>query len=186
MPELINMIGKKFGKLIVIKRNYPNSKEGQPKYLCKCDCGKETVVRGYCLRRGSTKSCGCLKEEFAGDQVRLTPGFANMRLVVRNYKRRAIKQGREYNLTLEQFAEITQKDCYYCGAKPNNINNKKDCNGKYIYNGIDRIDNTKGYTMGNIVPCCRNCNAAKGTLTLREFQTWVDNIYNNMFKKERK
>jgi len=170
MSELINMIGKKFNRLRVIKRNYPNSQYGQPKYLCKCDCGKEVIVYGYSLRNGNTKSCGCLKTDLAGNQKRLNYGLANIRLAISNYKRRAKRKGQEYNLTEEQFIELTQKDCHYCGAKPNNKNIKKGCNGDYIYNGLDRVDNDKGYTMDNVVPCCRNCNRAKYKMTLQEFQ----------------
>ena len=167
---LINMIGKKFGRLTVIRRNYPNSKHGQPMYLCKCKCGRKIIIYGTSLRSGNSKSCGCLKKEFAGEQVKLSLGLANIRLSISNYKRRAKRRGYEYNLTENQFINLTQKDCYYCGAKPSNINKKKNCNGDYIYNGLDRVDNDKGYTMDNVVPCCRNCNRAKYKMTLQEFQ----------------
>lgn len=54
----IELSGKKFGKLLVIKRvgtasNYDSL------WLCKCDCGKEKIIRGYQLRSGNSKSCGC-------------------------------------------------------------------------------------------------------------------------------
>lgn len=32
-------------------------------WLCQCSCGKQTKVLAYHLRRGSVKSCGCLKKE---------------------------------------------------------------------------------------------------------------------------
>lgn len=51
----------------------------------------------------------------------------------------------------------------------------------YINNGIDRIDNNKGYTIDNVVPCCKMCNQAKNDYTLQEFQDWVEKIYNKMF-----
>jgi hypothetical protein len=38
--------------------------------------------------------------------------------------------------------------------------------GKYVYNGIDRLDNTKGYTIDNIVPCCYKCNVLKKDFTI--------------------
>ena len=58
--NLKDVIGRKFGKLTVKKRLFPNDKQGAARYLCDCDCGNEKVVRGYVLRRGDTKSCGCL------------------------------------------------------------------------------------------------------------------------------
>ena len=56
-----DMVGKKFNKLTVIERadDYIN-KNGTKhvRWLCRCDCGRETIVRGTALRYGSTKSCG--------------------------------------------------------------------------------------------------------------------------------
>ena len=104
-----------------------------------------------------------------------------MRLSITNYKKTAKRRGHNWDLTEEQFKKITQKDCYYCGAKPNNITKYPNCNGIYIYNGIDRIDNTKGYTIDNVVPCCKYCNMAKNILTLQKFTEWVKRIYNNMY-----
>lgn len=46
-----------------------------------------------------------------------------------------------------------------------------------MYNGLDRLDNTKGYTKDNVAPCCTVCNSAKGTLTVTEFSEWVERIY---------
>ncbi len=58
MSELIDLTDKKFGKLTVIKRD--ESFKKVVRWLCKCDCGNTKIVRGYCLKDGTTKSCGCL------------------------------------------------------------------------------------------------------------------------------
>ena len=58
MSKLIDLTGKKFGKLTVIERN--NSFKKVVRWVCKCDCGNIKIVRGYCLKDGSTISCGCL------------------------------------------------------------------------------------------------------------------------------
>ena len=120
------------------------------------------------MNSGHTKSCGCLHELIL--YPKLPPRLANMRIAIREYKKGAQKKGIEYNLAEEQFRKTTQKDCYYCGAKPDNIRNSTGLNRSYKYNGIDRIDNNKGYTMDNIVPCCKTCDAAKGILTTQEFK----------------
>lgn len=59
-----NLIGQKFGRLLVIDEA---GIEGRGKYrwLCWCECGKETVVRGDLLKSGRTKSCGCLSSDSA-------------------------------------------------------------------------------------------------------------------------
>ena len=152
-------------------------------WLCKCECGIEKIVNGYHLRQGHTKSCGCLSKENIGNLNRLPLGLGNMRASIRQYKKNAEIRGIEYKLTEEQFKEITQKDCYYCGAKPNNISKAKGRFGSYKYNGIDRIDNNKGYTINNVVPCCKICNQAKGNLTLQEFKNWVVNIHNILIRR---
>ena len=55
-----NLIGQKFGKLIVIDST-DISKNKSPVWKCKCECGNITYVTSNCLCKGDTKSCGCLK-----------------------------------------------------------------------------------------------------------------------------
>lgn len=61
MPKLIDLSGQRFGRLTVIER--ADSSKGKTKWLCKCECGKETVVFASNLTRGIAKSCGCLRNE---------------------------------------------------------------------------------------------------------------------------
>jgi len=148
-------------------------------WLYRCDCGKEKVTQGNHLRGGDTKSCGCL----GGRKRRLPFGLANMRRLIRIYKRHAKRRNLEWNLTEKQFAEITKKNCYYCGAKPNNKVKTLTAYGEYVYNGLDRINNNKGYTIDNVVPCCITCNIAKNTLTIQEFKEWIVKVYDKFKKK---
>ena len=121
----------------------------------------------------------------------LVYGLASMRKLIRRYKSRAKERGLEYDLTEEQFKEITQKNCYYCGAKPKNkmhpkTNKNLYANGEYIYNGIDRIDNKKGYSIDNVVPCCKICNVAKNNLTQQKFKNWIEKVYDNIIQNKSK
>jgi len=66
MRSVVNLIGKRFGRLIVLSRagsvrNGPRS--SSLLWLVHCDCGVETKVRGSLLKGGHTKSCGCLSKE---------------------------------------------------------------------------------------------------------------------------
>lgn len=61
-PNFIDITGQTFSKLTVIKRDGKN-KEGKATWLCKCECGKESIVTGKQLRTGKTRSCGCLLAE---------------------------------------------------------------------------------------------------------------------------
>lgn len=57
-----DLSGQKFSKLVAIKRDY--SSVGKDVFwLCKCDCGKETIATSHDLRKGKKKSCGCSKNE---------------------------------------------------------------------------------------------------------------------------
>jgi hypothetical protein len=66
--KLQNLIGQRFGRLIVVDRYVYDGK--QPKWLCRCDCGNDKVVFGNHLRSGITKSCGCLSKEIAPSRGR--------------------------------------------------------------------------------------------------------------------
>lgn len=59
MGKLIDLIGKKSGRLTVVSRA-ENRKSGQPQWKCICDCGNYCIVVGHNLRSNVTKSCGCI------------------------------------------------------------------------------------------------------------------------------
>lgn len=62
MSRFIDLTGKRFGKLFVVKQttNYVN---GVATWLCLCDCGNHVVKRGDVLRRGDATNCGCISKE---------------------------------------------------------------------------------------------------------------------------
>ena len=57
--KLIDLTNQRFGILTVLSRAENQGKTVM--WNCRCDCGKQTIVSGNNLRRGHTKSCGCLK-----------------------------------------------------------------------------------------------------------------------------
>lgn len=65
----LELIGIRFGRLVVLDKA---PRTYQTMWRCLCDCGKETVVTGQGLTKGSTTSCGCYREE-------LRPMYASMR-----------------------------------------------------------------------------------------------------------
>lgn len=67
---MIEMVGKKFGRLTVVREKkpyeYPEGKRKHIEWYCKCDCGaKDVLVDGYALRSGKTRSCGCYHRDMA-------------------------------------------------------------------------------------------------------------------------
>lgn len=62
MPKLIDLTGKRFGRLTVLKRA-TDKQYKRPHWLCQCDCGNQKIIHGDSLRGGLTQSCGCLQKE---------------------------------------------------------------------------------------------------------------------------
>lgn len=71
-PPLKDFIGKRFGRLTVT--DYAGKRSGMHRWICKCDCGKETVVGQTLLQSGKTKSCGCLQQQIIYDNLKLVDG----------------------------------------------------------------------------------------------------------------
>lgn len=59
--KAIDLTGERFGKLTVIE--YAGSKNKHTMWKCKCDCENETIISGDSLKRGKSKSCGCLQRK---------------------------------------------------------------------------------------------------------------------------
>ena len=62
MPKgghLIDLVGWRSGRLTVLRRHSENGPKRQPRWVCKCDCGNESIVFGQALRTRHTQSCGC-------------------------------------------------------------------------------------------------------------------------------
>ncbi len=186
MSTRLDIEGQKFNRLIAL-HDVGSDKKKDRLWECLCDCGKFTVVPAYRLKGGITKSCGCLQKELAGKLAekglyRLPIGEANLNRIIYRYKNGAEKRNLKFLLTRKQFKELTQQPCFYCGSKPHTVMSDKGRNGKYIYNGIDRVDNSKGYTINNCVACCRKCNEWKRADTQQEFLMRVKLIYDHMLK----
>lgn len=178
--------GTTLGYMTFIKR-LPNKNE-VIYYLTKCKCGTERETRIDTVYRGIKKnyplSCGCLHIKEKGEGACFS--------VYSKYRGSAKKRNLEFDLSLTKFKELTQQNCTYCGSPPKSIQGKELQNGKnqggyngeYTYNGLDRVDNTKGYIESNLTTCCIICNKAKATLSIEEFFNWVEKIYNHSIIKE--
>lgn len=166
-------VGQQFGKLTVLEK----SKKG--KYLvwiCSCECGNTHTATTANLKR--ITGCGCSRRK-----PRLLHGESSFRYLYARY--RANGRQRKFELTKEQFREITSSNCYYCGVSPSQKvvpgNYKHDYQPEpYIYNGIDRINNTKGYVVDNCVACCKMCNFMKGKLDHKMFVEQIHKIHSNL------
>ena len=57
----INLAGQKFERILVVSENPKRTNNRSVKWNCVCDCGRKKVISAATLRRGNTKSCGCLQ-----------------------------------------------------------------------------------------------------------------------------
>ncbi len=185
----LDLSGKRFGKLIAVEPVKKRTEQGLVQWRCKCDCGKEAKITASHLITG-TKSCGCLcqaketrikrgKTISKALRKRYPKGHAGRTQLLISYKGGSRKRGIGWALSNEHFDKLTQGLCYYCGIPPMQFSKSVGEHGAYTHNGIDRVDNTKGYTVENCVTCCKICNTAKRDLTLTEFLDWVARISNH-------
>ena len=61
MGVFIDISGRQFGRLTVVGRH--DSTAHGVRWRCRCDCGAEVTAFGSDLRRGFTRSCGCLQQQ---------------------------------------------------------------------------------------------------------------------------
>ncbi len=63
MPKRLSLLGQKFGRLKAVSKDPVKAPDGRSKWICVCECGKQTSISGSYLINGNTKSCGCLRSE---------------------------------------------------------------------------------------------------------------------------
>ena len=176
MPKKIDLTGRTINRLVVI-REYGRAKNGAVLWLCRClgkngdDCGKEVIVLANDLRRGHTKSCGCLSRELARER-NMTHGCTHepwyptyegmMRRcghwegaserVLRNYRDRGITVCELWQKSPRAFGDWLLAHGWHKGLQ------------------IDRIDNNKGYCPENcrVVTRRDNLNNKRNTLRLND------------------
>lgn len=83
----------------------------------------------------------------------------------KNTQSAAKQRGLKVNLSKNEYFDLIVKPCNYCGK---NTANEVGC-------GLDRLDNNKDYMIGNVVPCCGDCNSGRGDrYTPTEWQIMVN------------
>lgn len=63
--KTVDIIGKRFDRLVVVSKTDKKASNGSYYYECKCDCGNKIDVYYGNLRQGNIKSCGCMRAEMA-------------------------------------------------------------------------------------------------------------------------
>lgn len=173
ISRLVDMAGQRCGQLVALER-VENSRSGQTQWLCQCDCGALKTINAAHLRAGRVVSCGCQRR--IGNKM--VGAMAAFRTVYRQYRDGANRRNLVFELTEWEALWLTQSLCTYCGAPPSRYSRaSSDKKVPYVYTGIDRVDNSRGYALDNCTPCCWDCNVAKRTLSESEFADWVNKVH---------
>lgn len=151
-------------------------------------CEKKTKAKGWCtlhldrfyshgnplitLRKTICETPNCNKKHFSkgfcqdhyNEQRRLL-GYPKLKSRLPNYRlktsiRLAKKRNLDWNIDLTDYKVLINKKCDYCSS-----------NLPETSIGLDRKDNSKGYLIDNVVPCCTFCNSFKSNkFTYEEFK----------------
>lgn len=180
------LIGKKFGRLTVKSllgytyKPYGKTTIHEPVYSLLCDCNKVVTLRRLDFKYGNTKSCGCLRKDIVYEKHSNNRSISDIIFyktqIMNSYIRKANSKDREFELTYQQFDNFISGNCEYCGTPPTNQYTYKKKDVSLPYNGVDRLDPNKGYTLSNCVSCCKICNFLKGSLNKEEFLNQVKSI----------
>ncbi len=167
----IDETGRRHGMWLVLSKVVDRGPKSY--WLCRCDCGAEREVDSWAMRYGKSQSCGCTTPYKVRCALRHPEGQAARNQALCGIKGAARRRGYAWSLTAEQAFALFALDCDYCGAPPSNraVSNPKT--GSFTYNGIDRVDNDRGYEPSNVVACCKHCNIAKRDRTREEFLAWA-------------
>lgn len=181
----LELVGKKFHKLLVIKdlgniiiRNKPKSR-----WLCLCDCGREVILTSLHIK--TTKSCGCLKHQKSRQNIgfeEISGGY------LCHVKHHAINRGLEYNISSQdawnQFVKQNYR-CVFSGIRLIHKKYIKTKNHKSIYNdgdwnaSLDRINNDFGYTIDNIQWIHKDIQKIRWDYDIDEFLYWCKLVAEN-------
>ena len=163
MPKKIDLTGHRFGRRVVIRE--AGRKNGNVAWLCRCDCGNESVVSGDSLRSGRSQSCGCNRvvatqkhgcsrepwyKVYYSMMERCGHWEGGDERHLRHYRDRGITVCSEWRNSPRAFGDWLLAHGWHKGLE------------------IDRTDNDKGYYPDNcrVVTSKENANNRRDTLRL--------------------
>ena len=151
MGKPLNLIGQRFGRLLVIEKTEQRVENGSIVWKCRCDCGNETSVRSDSSRSGFTASCKCSLREHGfkhghSNRIRQTREYMTWAAMIqrcfnpnrtgyKNYGGRGIAVCAEWKNSFENFLAYLKTNGMF--PKPPGLS-------------IDRIENNGNYEPGNV------------------------------------
>jgi hypothetical protein len=149
MENILNLIGMRFGRLVVVDK-VDNDEHGHNRYLCKCDCGNEKIIRGSSLKNGNTKSCGCYQKEISSS--RKPSGAIHYMSNTKLYSVWSNMKYRCYDIKNREYKRYGMRGIIICNEWKNDFisfYNWAINNGYQDNLTIDRKDNDGNYEPNN-------------------------------------
>lgn len=171
-----NLIGKRFHRITVVRQVGGRILGGGAvEWECRCDCGGKVVASTARIKRGSVKSCGCLKER-AGQE---SPFWGGCGKIPGSYWYRVVTGAKKRGIPLEvtlpeawgQY-EMQGGKCALSGLPINFTECATRDRNNSTTASLDRIDSSKGYTLGNIQWIHKRLQGMKSNMPETEFLTW--------------
>lgn len=183
--DMLDLTGKTFNRLTCIRSTGTN-KHGLIMWECQCVCGRVKEIAGCRIVSGSTKSCGCLKQEnikarFGSNH----PGWEGFEQLSGTFLKRmevsAAQRGWEWHVTPKILWDIYVKQGCRCALSGREIrmpiNVRQLRKSDHHLASLDRIDPTRGYEPDNVQWICKRLNYMKHILTEEMFMSFVKDVY---------
>jgi 5-methylcytosine-specific restriction endonuclease McrA len=202
--------GEVYGRLTTIERTTSDKPGAWWKCLCSCGNYKDStqfnLVKGNIVSCG----CKQKETQQSGKEPTFSVWEANMRTYLRKLKDAAKKSRRllgsnqftsrtiskispsevrnhfqylvdSWELSVSEYQTLITGNCYYCGVEPSSSMDNVGKRGAGLKkNGIDRVNNSLGYTVANCVTACSHCNRGKNNMTQSDFFKIIVDRYKRM------
>src|SRR5215471_10121497 len=143
MPNFIDLTGKRFGRLLVLRIS--PRKGLKVKWFCGCECGRTKDVFSCNLQLGYTQSCGCLQKERTSARKN-----AHHMSYTKEYRAWIGAKNRCYNFKDKSYHHWGGRGITVCERWRNSFRNFFADMGKAPANtSLDRIDVNGNYTPEN-------------------------------------
>lgn len=178
MGKIKDITGEKYAKLTAEKFVSIDPKGNGAIWTWRCECNNTIDLKAnrvkYQQFKDARRSCGCWNTNprinYFGIDALIYKVYTG------NYN--------DGDLTFEEFKEMSQQNCYYCDASPSNKEvNRNNKEIKWVYNGLDAVNNDEAHNKNNIVPCCWLCNKMKSNMVQEEFLAWIERVYKHCVEK---
>ncbi len=167
-----HVIGQAFSHWKVLDLTFTLTPRGRRSYLalCRCACGSEKLVMVSSLRAGRSTSCGCNKERYEKTRGSRSTQFTGYEEISgtrwSKIRRGALRRGLPFRIAIEEAWAlfVSQGRCCALTGEPLQFDRRKG-----FLASLDRIDPSKGYTLGNVQWVSKTVNIMRNVLSIPEF-----------------